>query len=315
MTRFRPTDDPKSMDDDIRNLMEDIDASRVDFERRLEAELARHARPVASALAAIPKPQSALPVVELTAEPEPAPESELAPAPAPTLVRAQEEAAPSFLAELEHEANARSGNDDGDASRRSAEERLLDETLKRVFKFFEALCRHSNTLAPTIKRSYRLDLQTIFSELAWQDASVRSRRQSLAEHALLDYVAFRVRLSAPEPLAVVRRWDQMEALHKEMHHFGLRTMEGLEVEEEVSPGEIRVRLAPDFLLQVTFRANYRKNQIDVLTRNFEDFGMAAFSCVPGDLTQAFLDDFARFLLDRSKQLPLALQRILGRKET
>jgi hypothetical protein len=302
MSRFRPTDDSKSMDDDIRNLMEDIDASLVDFERRLEAERMRHGRPATTRPAPIPKPESALPVIEPAKEPE-------------VPASAQVEAPPDFLAELEHEANVRSGHVDGDAIKRSAEERLLDETLKRIFKFFEVLCRHSNALAPTIKRTYRLDLRTIFPELAWQEASVRSRRQSLQEQALLDYVAFRARLCAPEPIEIERRWDQMEALHKEMHHFGLRTMEGLEVEEEVSPGEIRVRLAPDFLLQVTFRANYRKNQIDVLTRNFEDFGMAAFSCAPGDVTQVFLDDFARFLLDRTKQLPSALQRILGRKET
>lgn len=302
MSRFRPTDNSKSMDDDIRNLMEDIDASLVDFERRLEAERLRHARPVSPVPTKIPRPESALPVIEPIREPE------------PVVASAPGEAVPDFLAELEHEANVRSGNDDSDAIRRSAEERLLDETLKRIFKFFEVLCRHSNALAPTIKRAYRLDLQTAFPELTWQDASVRSRRQSLQEHALLDYVAFRVRLAAPEPIEVLRRWDQMEALHKEMHHFGLRTLEGLEVEEEVSPGEIRVRLAPEFLLQVTFRANYKKNQLDVLTRNFEDFGLAAFSCGPGDVTQAFLDDLGRFLIDRSKRLPSALQRNLGRKE-
>lgn len=302
MSRFRPTDDSKSMDDDIRSLMEDIDASRDDFERRLEAERVRHARPATPTPVAIPRPELALPVIEPIREPE------------AVAARAPEEAPADFLAELEHEANVRSGHADGDAIKRSAEERLLDETLKRIFKFFELLCRHSNALGPTIKRTYRLDLQTVFPELTWQEASVRSRRQSLQEQALLDYVAFRARLCAPEPIAVLRRWDQMESLHKEMHHFGLRTMEGLEVEEEVSPGEIRVRLAPDFLLQVTFRANYRKNHIDVLTRNFEDFGMAAFSCAPEDVTQVFLDDLGRFLIDRSKRLPSALQRILGRKE-
>lgn len=324
MSRSSPHADPKSMDEDIRSLMEDIDASLVDFERRLAEELVRHGRCASARPSTIARPGLVFPEIEPTlpslpgvvpVEPreevaQPEPETEAGSA------GPNEEAALDFLAQLEREANARNGNADDDAIRRAAEERLLDETLKRIFKFFEVLCRHSNTLAPTIKRTYRLDLKTTFPELRWQDASVRARRQSLAEKALLDYVAFRVSLVAAEPIELLRRRDQMDALNKEMHHFGLRTAEGLEVdlEEEVASGEALIRLAPDFVLQITFRANYRLNRIDVLTRNLEDFGLAAFFCAPADVTQTFLDDFARFLLDRSKQLPPALERILGRKE-
>jgi hypothetical protein len=75
-----------------------------------------------------------------------------------------------------------------------------------------------------------------------------------------------------------------------------------------------MHLAADFPVQLTFGANYDSGRIDVLSRNLDGFGIAAFTCNPDDVTQGFLDDLGRFLLARSNSLPAALHRAHCRAE-
>lgn len=300
MSRFRTLDSLAPMDEDVRALMADIDASLADLEKHLESarsESEPAAKP-AEASPDQPKPE---------ATPTPAAEPEAVSAPPPV-------EAGGFLAELERETRVAAGTGRSVAETQAADARLIHEALGRVFQFFNSLCRYANALAPTIERVYRLDGQIAFTELKWRDAATRSRQQSLRERALLDYVVFRVSLVAPAPVAVVRRWDQMEALRKDMHILDLREVEGIEGGDELAQGLVRMHLAADFPVQVTFRANYSRNRIDLLSRNLEGFGIAAFTCAPADISQQFLDDLGRFLLARASKLPPGLNRVHCRAE-
>lgn len=299
MSRFTPLDTSPSLDEDIRALAADIDASMADFERRLEAERMRQPRPGAGQK--IPAPQTKL-----------APAGPVVPAspPASTAMPAPPPAAGGLLAELALEAGAR-----GDVhAQRAVDEQRLHAALDRVFRFFDVFCRHANTLAPAIGRTYRLDSHSAYAELRWQEALVKSRRSSLSEAALLDFVAFRVRLAAPAPVTVTVGWNKLDAFKKDMHLLDLRTAEGMDLDGVVEGGELVMHLAADFPVQITFGANYDSGRVDVLSRNLEGFGIAAFTCNPDDVTQEFLDDLGRFLLARSNSLPAALHRAHCRAE-
>jgi hypothetical protein len=308
MRRFTPIDTTPSLDDDIRALMEDIDASMADFEQRLDAERLRQPRPAAAVApaAAIPTPRVAQP----PAGAAPAPVAEAAPAvvaPPPP----PEPVSGGLLAELAAEASARDGDP---ASRKAQHQRRIHDALDRVYRYFDAFCRHVNALAPTIGRAYRLDTQTAYTGLRWHEAMVKSRKDSLSEAALLDFVAFRVRLVAPEPVTMAVGWGKLESFKKDMHLLDLRTAEGVDLDGVIEGGELVMHLAADFPVQLTFGANHDSGRIDVLSRNLEGFGIAAFACQPEDVTQQFLDDLCRFLLARSNSLPAALQRAHCRAE-
>ncbi len=305
MSRFRAVDPVAPMDDDVRALMADIDASLADLERRLALSHDNDANPAADRQSAsapdtppAPSPGGAEVdrIVEATPQAHPAPEPG------------------GFLAELAQEASAASGSKDSLAQQQAVLARQVHEALARIFQFFNTFCRYANSLAPTINRTYRLDTQTAFADLKWRDAATRSRQKSLSETSLLDYVVFRVGLVAPAPITVVRRWDQMDALQKELHILDLRPLPDMDTDAPMTQGQVRLRLAPEVPVQVTFRANYQRNRIDLLSRNLEGFGIAAFTCDPMDVTQAFLDNFGRYLLARTSQLPVALNRIHCRAE-
>jgi hypothetical protein len=294
MSRFRPlsTTVDADADADVRALMEDIDASLADLEKRLEAEQASartaSATSVVDRIAPIPG-NAELPSVDAK-EPTPMESS-------------------GFLADLEHEAAVMQGATGGDAAERELRDRRLHDTMGRIFQFFNAFCRHANVLAPDVRRPYRLDTQIAFTGLKWQEASVRYRLQNLREKALMDYVTLTVRLAASAPVQVVRRWDQMEQLRKEMHILDLRPAEGMDLDAKPDKENVHIALAADFPVQVTFRANYRKGRVDLLTRNLDDFGIAAFVCDAADINQQLLDDLGRFLLDRIDKLPPGLQPV------
>jgi hypothetical protein len=306
MSRFSRMDTSPSMDDDIRALMEDIDSSMADFERRLEAERMRQPRPAtAEPASAIPKPRIAQPPVEAAPAAAPEAHSETVPA------AATDPAVGGLLAELAAEANEKGGDR---ASRRTIDGRRIHEALDRAFRFFDVFCRHANALNPAISRTYRLDTQTSYGDLRWQEAMVKSRRDSLSEAALLDFVAFRVRLAARAPVTVTVGWNKLDAFKKDMHILDLRTAEGVDLDGVVEQGEIVMHLAADFPVQITFGANHDSGRIDVLSRNLEGFGIAAFTCDPDDITQGFLDGLGRYLLARTHNLPGALHRVHCRAE-
>lgn len=312
MYRSAPFDTNPSLDADIRALMEDIDASMVDFEQRLEAERLRMSQPAQTdelADAPIPMPRVARPPAGKAPE---APLPETAPS-SPSVAKEPAKSATDgggLLAELAAEANARSGI----VSQRAIDRRRIHEALDRIYRFLDVFCRHVNTLAPAIARSYRLDAQAAYSELRWQDAMVKSRKESLSEKALLDFVAFRVRLVAPAPVTVTLGWNKIDAFKKEMHLLDLRTAEGMDLDGVMEEGKLVMHLAADFPVQIAFGANHETGRIDMLSRNLEGFGIAAFTCAPEDVTQELMDGIGRYLLARSNTLPAALRRVHCRAE-
>jgi hypothetical protein len=292
MTRFRQlsTDAAVDVDTDVKELMADIDASLVDFEKRLEAER-KDPAPTASIVHRRQPDQADLPTINgEAAEPAATPMSD-------------------FLVELEREAAVLSGSEESEARQREIRQQRVHDALSRIFQFFDAFCRHANTLAPAITRPYRLDAQIAYSDLQWQEASVRYRLQNLRERSLMDYVAVTVRLAAPAPVPVVRRWDQIERLKKEMHILDLKPADGIDLDERPQQENIDILLAPEFPIQLTFRGNYRKERIDLLSRNLDGFGIAAFVCNATNLDQRLLDDLGRYLINRSNKLPVGLEPV------
>ena len=284
-----------SLDEDIRALMADIDASMADFERRLEAEQTKHRPPAAPDERPLPRPEPAVP----------------APKSADQAQRTESPAGSSLLAELESAAKEKI---DGGKSDNTARNREVHDALNRVFRFLDVFCRHANVLQPSIARNYHLDTRNAYTGLQWREAWVKSRRRSLSDKALLDCISFRVRLAAPAPVTATLGWDQAEAFKKDMQLLDLRVAPGVDPEARVEGNEFVIELAPDFPVQIAFAGNYDNNRIDILSRNLEGFGIAAFTCDPKDVTDELLDGLGRFLLARTNSLPALLQRVHGRAE-
>ncbi|MDH4216352.1 MAG: hypothetical protein OEV23_05585, partial [Gallionella sp.] len=236
--------------------------------------------------------------------------SATAPIPA-ILPNFQAEASQSgLLAGLALEASNKLDSNQSALQEKQAKARRVDDALNRIVKFFYPFIKHVNDVEPMINRTYRYDARTIFSNLKWRGAVADSRKQSISETALIDYVTFSVKLCAPEPVLLKRPWGPIETLKKELHHLRLRVIEDIETDNKKSKHEwLEAKLAADFPVQIKFQGNYTESNIEVMCRNVGAFGVVAYKLEPDNATPAFLDDLGLFLLGRSDKLPAQLRGV------
>lgn len=184
----------------------------------------------------------------------------------------------------------------------------LSTALSNIFQFFNPFSTHLNRIKPVIARPYYVDPQAMYSNLQWDDAYTDYRKQSLSENAFLDHVSFRVRLTAPSPVLIKRRWNEVETLKKELDAFGLRTLDALDELVRGKPKQefFEVALAGDFLMRIQFQGNYDTGKIDLLCNNFDGFGLVSYMLDPDTVDQQLLDEVGRFLIGRKDRLPSLL---------
>lgn len=188
--------------------------------------------------------------------------------------------------------------------------RRLHEALDRILKFLIPFIQHANNIEHKINSTYRLDARTVFADLRWQEATVDFRKLGLAEEAHIAYVVLNVNLNSPEPVLIKRPWDQFDALKKELHHLRLNVLDDLEELNKKPKQEwLEARLDPTLQVQILFKGNYENSRIDVLTRNIEDLGPAAFKLEPEDITVELLDELGLYLIGRSDKPPRILRSI------
>lgn len=215
-----------------------------------------------------------------------------------------------LLAGLAREASNKLDSKQSALQEKQAKARRVDDALNRIDKFFYPFIKHVNDVEPMINRTYRYDARTIFSNLKWRGAVAESRKQSISETALIDYVIFSVNLCAPEPVLLKRPWGPIETLKKELHQLRLRVIEDSETDNKKPKQEwLEAKLAADFPVQIKFQGNYTESNIEVMCRNVGAFGVVAYKLEPDDVTSAFLDDLGLFLLGRSDKLPVQLRSV------
>jgi serine/threonine protein kinase len=234
------------------------------------------------------------------------------PAPTPAVLPASSAGSgqSGLLAKLAMEATDKHSAMQTSLQESQAKARRVDEALNRIAKFFMPFIKHVNDVGPMINRTYRYDARTVFSNLKWRDAVIDSRKQSISDTALMDYVVVSVNLVAPEPVVLKRPWGPIETLKNELQHLRLRVIDDKEKDNKKTKQEwLETQLAPDFPVQIRFQGNYPETNINVMCRNLGAFGVTAYKLVPDEATPAFLDELGLFLLGRSDKLPVQLRKV------
>ena len=211
----------------------------------------------------------------------------------------------SLLAELAGEATNKLRVLQTETQDKQARTQRLHDALVKIFQFLNTFSGHVNNIAPTIPRTYNLDPQTAYTSLKWQNAGADYRKQDLSDSALMDHVSFLLRLTAAGPVTVTRRWNQLDTLKNELHVFGLRALDDLDmlVRSKSQQEVFLARLAPDFQIKIKFHGDYKEGLIDMQCNNLDGFGASSFKLNPETVTSELLDDFGCFLIGRTDTLP------------
>ncbi len=215
----------------------------------------------------------------------------------------------SFLSELAGEATQTLAAKQVQQIDREAMTQSVSAALQRTFLFFNEFVKHLNALEPTLVRSYVLDAKAQFTPLKWQRGMVESRKQSLADSALYDYVFFQVKMSVPAPVTISRRWEQFEVTRKDLNAFGLKSqidMHDLWRNRTATP-LFHVTLEPELLIQLRFQANYTEGRVELECNNVEGFGLSKGKLTPELLQTSLLEEVGRYLMGRANKMPEVMQ--------
>lgn len=215
----------------------------------------------------------------------------------------------SFLNELAGEATQTLAAKQVQQIDREAMTQSVSAALQRTFLFFNELVKHLNALEPTISRSYALDSKAQFTPLKWQRGMVESRKQSLADNALYDFVFVQVKMSAPNPVTISRRWEQFEATRKDINAYGLKSSVDMHDlwRNRTSTPLFQVTLEPELLIRLHFQANYTEGRVELECNNVEGFGASKAKLSPELLQTSLLEEIGRYLMGRSNTVPEVMQ--------
>jgi hypothetical protein len=221
------------------------------------------------------------------------------------LVRENMVAESDLLNELAETAANRAESLQTEEQRRQELSLSIHNALHGIYQYFSQLFEHLNAIKPVAPRACHVDSRTAYSSIEWIEAKADLRKQSLSDNAMVDHVSLRIRLTAPESVRITRRWNELEKLSSELEEFGLRPVEDLYSQARRQPQKefVEIELAPDFVTRMQFQGDYDAGHIELLSNNFDGFGLAAFVLKPADVTHHLLDEIGRFLLGRTTGLP------------
>ena len=187
----------------------------------------------------------------------------------------------------------------------------LHAALDSILNFFTTFARHLTDAAPAINRTYRFDRNdrmSAYTGLTCQEARTDYRKRDQSDAALLDTVTFSLHLCAAEQVVVSRMVNELPALKEQLQLLKLRSLDGLEADsKQASQDWLKIRLVPDFSLQLKFKGDYIEKNIHLYALNLEGFGTSEFRLDPQLVTPDLLDEIGLFLLGRMEKLPQALR--------
>ena len=217
-----------------------------------------------------------------------------------------------FLAELASEATKKLEAERAVQEDRETIKQNVNAALLRTFQFFNLFTKHLNALESDVPRTYALDAKTQFSQLKWKSGMVEFRKQSFADNALMEYVYFQVKVLSPEPVVVIRRWEQYDEIKKDLDAYGLKAADDMYElwRNRSQKATFQVNLDPELIIWMRFKGNYAGGSIDIESNNLDGFGAANGKLKPELLQSNILDGIGRFLLGRSSSLPEELALVM-----
>lgn len=170
-----------------------------------------------------------------------------------------------LLAELADLAAKKTQTEQTDEQKRLERSKNVHIALNRIYQYFSQFFEHLKAVKPATALSFQLDQKTAYSNIHWIEANADLRRQNLSDSALVDHVSLLIKFTAPDPVVITRRWNELETLKQELNDFGLRPVEDIYAQVRRQPQKefVTIELAPDFSMRLQFQGNYEGGDIEL----------------------------------------------------
>jgi hypothetical protein len=202
-----------------------------------------------------------------------------------------------LLDDLRAEADAARGAHAARA--KTSEQRIAatEECVKRLVSYWAGLHADLNAIAPKISRRFELERDLILQDLELAQFRVDHRKKYIGEEHVTDYalVIFeQTSTSLPNPLKVKRSSAEYEKTRLRLFEVGIKA------EEDI------LRDADQRMLRagVRFGFDHDRMVVDIRMKNVEFAGLLYAEFAVEEVTQGFLEDLTKYLIDRASTFPI-----------
>ncbi|RIX48252.1 MAG: hypothetical protein D3M94_05010 [Rhodocyclales bacterium GT-UBC] len=237
-----------------------------------------------------------------TIVPTPQPVTPAKPAPRPTqALPILDQSGSSLLDQLRQQAEIRQRQLHSEMTERTAQNEIIDQSLKRVFFYLHDLVQQLNIVKPEIPRPYLITDERELHGLAWQEGFADYRTQSQAAGALVELVSFSYRLSSSDSLIIERDGTVVERFRTQLFDYGLQfsCKEFKNARRYVERAEFHIQ--PAVSVTARWRADFTQGKIVLEARNLERLGSMSYTLSPSALDKDLMEEFGRLVLGQANR--------------
>lgn len=187
---------------------------------------------------------------------------------------------------------------------------LVEEKLKQVHLFLLELAKQLNVIKPHVLRSYYLSGFGQVDNMLQEDYRVKTAIFTIDNRDFIKEVHLAFRCTSEKPLIISK---ETPALIEQFQDYLWRNNLKFEASEfrNVRGYVEKTDFKLDNAIPVTFvvSANFDQAMIKIASRNFAMIGQNEYAYDATEITEAVLDEFAKFLLDKPNKF-----RSLGRHQ-
>jgi hypothetical protein len=200
-------------------------------------------------------------------------------------------------------AQARAVRDDGSARAVNLNDRIeaTEAAGLHILEYWSAVCPELATIEPAIQRPFEIEPDLIAQGLQAVDFRCDSRRKRIGERDCLDYIVVLYELVSPQSMRVMRSALEHDKTRRKLFEIGIEaTEEAFRTEDQRL---IRCEFAFETRIPCGVRLafDHENQRVNVRLKNLQWPLVLQADFQVGELTQAWLEELTRHMIDQPSQ--------------
>jgi hypothetical protein len=212
-----------------------------------------------------------------------------------------------LLDDLRAEADAARGQHAVTAKTTTERVAATEDAAKKLVTYWAGVYQDLNAIAPTVRRRVELERDLVLQDLRISNFRVDHRQKWLYDQSLTDYalVIFdQTSTTAPSPMRIKRSSAEYETTRKRLFEVGIKAEEEVVRNEDQRMLRAEFAFAPVVSGGIRFEFNHDAMQVNIRLKNIEMAALLHADFEVAEVTQAFLDDLTKYVIDRPNSFPI-----------
>jgi hypothetical protein len=203
-----------------------------------------------------------------------------------------------FLDDLKNQASSLQARQAGDLQSAARTTQLVEAAALGAQRYLMELARHLDVIRPTARRRYALDRRLVLEALPMVDFRFDARRKVVRDQELIDHVMMVCSVRSGRAVQLAKDFiNEIELLERRLAQAGITfEREAVRHADHGKLIEMRYEFVADVELGVRLRCDHDAGRLHFSLRNLDGLETVDCSFPAHAVTQARLDELARWWL-------------------